>query len=48
MKALADAITTAGEAGRQRPNIERHLETFDTRTSLGGVEIWIALEDAGS
>jgi hypothetical protein len=30
------------------PTIERHLETFDTRTSLGGVEIWIALEDAGS
>jgi hypothetical protein len=30
------------------PSIERHLETFDTRIGLGGVEIWIALEDAGS
>jgi hypothetical protein len=24
------------------------VEPFDTRTGLGGVEIWIALEDAGS
>ena len=29
------------------PCIERHLETFDPRTGLGGVEIWIPLKDAG-
>jgi AraC family transcriptional regulator len=30
------------------PAIERHLETFDPRTGLGGVEIWIPLETAGA
>ena len=29
------------------PNLERHLETFDPRTGLGGVEIWIAVKNAG-
>ncbi|WP_158814453.1 AraC family transcriptional regulator [Methylocapsa sp. S129] len=28
------------------PSIERHLETFDPRTGLGGVEIWIPIKDA--
>jgi AraC family transcriptional regulator len=37
-----------GRRAANGPTIERHLETFDTRTGLGGVEIWIALEDAGS
>jgi AraC family transcriptional regulator len=27
-------------------SLERHLETFDPRTGLGGIEIWIPLEDA--
>jgi AraC family transcriptional regulator len=30
------------------PNLERHLETFDPQTGLGGVEIWIPLENAAS
>jgi AraC family transcriptional regulator len=30
------------------PTIERHLETFDPRTGLGGVDIWIPLEKAGA
>ena len=29
------------------PTIERHLESFDPRTGLGGVDIWIPLETAG-
>ena len=37
-----------GRRAANGPTIERHLETFDTRTGLGGVEIWIALEDSGS
>jgi AraC family transcriptional regulator len=37
-----------GRRAADGPTIERHLETFDPRTGLGGVEIWIALEDAGS
>jgi AraC family transcriptional regulator len=28
------------------PCLERHLETFDACTGLGGVEVWIPLEDA--
>jgi AraC family transcriptional regulator len=28
------------------PCLERHLETFDTRTGLGGVDVWIPLENA--
>ena len=28
------------------PTFERHLETFDPRTGLGGVEIWMPLKDA--
>lgn len=28
------------------PWLERHLETFDPRTGLGGVEIWIPIGDA--
>ncbi len=27
------------------PCLERHLETFDPRTGLGGVEIWIPIEE---
>jgi AraC family transcriptional regulator len=27
------------------PTLERHLETFDPTTGLGGVEIWIPLKD---
>jgi AraC family transcriptional regulator len=27
------------------PSIERHLEGFDPKTGLGGVEIWIAIEE---
>jgi AraC family transcriptional regulator len=30
------------------PCLERHLETFDPRTGLGGVEVWIPLENGGS
>ena len=29
------------------PTIERHLASFDPRTGLGGVDIWIPLETAG-
>jgi AraC family transcriptional regulator len=29
------------------PSLERHCETFDPRTGLGGVEIWIPVRDAG-
>jgi AraC family transcriptional regulator len=28
------------------PSIERHLEEFDPKTGLGGVEIWIPVEEA--
>ena len=28
------------------PSLERHRETFDTRTGMGGVEIWIPLKAA--
>ena len=28
------------------PSIERHLETFDPKTGLGGVEIWIPVREA--
>ena len=27
------------------PSLERHMKTFDPRTGLGGVEIWIPLKD---
>jgi AraC family transcriptional regulator len=37
-----------GRRAANGPTIERHLETFDTRTGLGGVEIWIPLENTGS
>jgi len=30
------------------PSLERQLESFDPRTGLGGVEIWIPLENAAS
>jgi AraC family transcriptional regulator len=30
------------------PCLERHLETFDPRTGLGGVELWIPLENGNS
>jgi AraC family transcriptional regulator len=35
-----------GRVAADGPSIERHLETFDTRTGLGGVEIWIPVKDA--
>jgi AraC family transcriptional regulator len=28
------------------PSLERFLETFDPKTGLGGVEIWIPIKDA--
>jgi AraC family transcriptional regulator len=30
------------------PCLERHLKTFDPRTGLGGVEVWIPLENGSS
>jgi AraC family transcriptional regulator len=37
-----------GRRAANGPTIERHSETFDPRTGLGGVDIWIPLENAGA
>jgi AraC family transcriptional regulator len=37
-----------GRRAANGPTIEHHLETFDPRTGLGGVDIWIPLENAGA
>jgi AraC family transcriptional regulator len=37
-----------GRRAANGPTIEHHLETFDPRTGLGGVDIWIPLEKAGA
>ena len=39
---LPDHAKTAADGA----NLERHLETFDPNTGLGGVEIWIPMRDA--
>ena len=39
---LPDHGKTAGNGA----SLERHLETFDPRTGLGGVEIWMPLKDS--
>jgi len=36
-----------GRIAADGASLERHLETFDPKTGLGGVEIWIPIEDAG-
>jgi AraC family transcriptional regulator len=37
-----------GRRAANGPTIEHHLETFDPRTGLGGVDIWVPLENAGA
>jgi len=37
-----------GRRAANGPTIEHHLEAFDPRTGLGGVDIWIPLENAGA
>jgi AraC family transcriptional regulator len=41
-----DWLPAHGRSVADGANLERHLETFDPRTGLGGVEIWIPLKDA--
>jgi AraC family transcriptional regulator len=38
-------LTEHGRALADGPSLERHMETFDTRSGMGGVEIWIPLQD---
>jgi AraC family transcriptional regulator len=35
-----------GKVAADGANLERHLETFDPKTGLGGIEIWIPIRDA--
>ena len=39
-------LPDSNRAAADGPSLERHLETFDPRTGLGGVEIWIPVKDA--
>ncbi len=41
-----DWLPERGRRVAEGASLERHLETFDPRTGLGGVEIWIPLADA--
>ncbi len=41
-----DWLPTHGRKGADGPSLERYLESFDPQTGLGGVEVWIPLENA--
>jgi AraC family transcriptional regulator len=41
-----DWLPASGRKAADGPCLERYLETFDTRTGLGGVDIWIPLQGA--
>lgn len=43
--ALNKWLPDHGRVAADGPTLERHLETFDPGTGLGGVEIWIPLKD---
>jgi AraC family transcriptional regulator len=42
---IKDWLPQHKRSAADRPTLERHLETFDPRTGLGGVEIWMPLKD---
>jgi AraC family transcriptional regulator len=51
LSATYAAIWNQWQPGHNRvvadaPNLERHCETFDPRTGMGGVEIWIPVREA--
>jgi AraC family transcriptional regulator len=42
---LNDWLPQHKRSAADGPTLDRHLETFDPRTGLGGVEIWMPLKD---
>jgi len=41
----ADWFSTSGYVAASAPTLERYGPEFDPRTGLGGLEIWIAIDD---